>query len=78
MHWSVILLMVIIAIFMFAVGFVVALLHCDKKMKNMTFGELFVTRDNLEPFLVPKVPMETIAEQTYITLEVKLVNDSQN
>lgn len=77
MHWSIILLMVIVAVFMFALGVVLTMLHCDKKMKNMTFGELFVTRNNFEPFLVPKVPMETIAEQIYITLEVKLVDDSQ-
>lgn len=77
MHWSIILLMVLIAIFMFAIGVVIAMLHCDKKMKNITVGELFVTKTELQPYLVAKVPMETIAGQTYVTFEVKIVDDSQ-
>ena len=77
MHWSVILLMAIIAIFMFALGVVLTMLHCDKKMKNLTVGELFITKTEHQPYLVAKVPMESIAEQTCVTFEVKMVDDSQ-
>lgn len=78
MHWSVILLMVIIAIFMFALGVVLTMLHCDKKMKNITVGDLFITKNDFQPYLVAKIPMEAVAEQTYVTFEVKLVDNSQN
>lgn len=77
MHWSIVLLMVIIAIFMFAIGFVVAMLRCDKKMQTKTVGELFVTKTELQPYLVARIPMEVVAEQTYVTFEVKVVDDSQ-
>lgn len=77
MPWSIILLMVIIAIFMFAIGFVVAMLRCDKKMQTKTVGDLFITKNEHQPYLVAKIPMEAIAEQTYVTFEVKVVDDSQ-
>lgn len=77
MHWSIVLLMVIIAIFMFALGFIVSMLHCDKKMKNITVGDLFITKNEHQPYLVAKIPMESVAEQTYVTFEVKVVDDSQ-
>lgn len=77
MHWSIILLMVIIAVFMFAIGAVVTMLRCDKKMKNITVGELFITKSEHQPYLVANIPMEVVAEQTYVTFEVKLIDDSQ-
>lgn len=77
MHWSITLLMVIIALFMFAIGVVVTMLHCDKKMKNITVGELFITKNDHQPYLVARIPMEAVAERTYVTFEVKIVDDSQ-
>lgn len=77
MHWSIVILMAITAIFMFTIGVVVTMLHCDKKMKNVTVGDLFITKNELQPYLVAKVPMESIAEQVYVTFEVKMVDDSQ-
>ena len=77
MHWSIVLLMIILALFMFALGVVVTMLHCDKKMNGATVGELFITKTEHQPYLVARVPMEHIAEQTYVTFEVKVVDDSQ-
>lgn len=77
MHWSIALLMVIIAIFMFAIGGIAGVLYCDKKMQGKTVGDLFITKTEHQPYLVAKVPMEAIAEQTYVTFEVKIVDDSQ-
>lgn len=77
MHWSIIVLMVVIAIFMFGLGVVLTMLRCDKKMSNTTVGELFITKADHQPYLVARVPMEAIAAETYVTFEVKLVDDSQ-
>jgi hypothetical protein len=77
MSWYIVLLLIGIAVFMFAVGFIGAMLHCDKKMQGVSVGELFVTKTEYQPYLVARVPMEYIAEQTYVTFEVKVVDDSQ-
>jgi hypothetical protein len=69
--------MVVIAVFTFALGVVLTMLHCDKKMKNVAVGDLFVTKKDFQPYLVAKIPMEAISELTYATFEVKLVDDSQ-
>lgn len=77
MTWYSILIGLLICIAMFCAGYVFALLRCDKKMKNITVGDLFITKAEHQPYLVAKIPMEAIAEQTYVTFEVKMVDDSQ-
>lgn len=77
MQWYVILLLIGIGIFMFAVGFTGAMLYCDKKMGNLTVGDLYITKHNHEPYLVAKLPMEEVATRTYVTFEVRVVDDSQ-
>lgn len=77
MTWYGILILVIGVIVAFVAGFVASMMHCDKKMKNITVGDLYITKQRFEPYLVAKIPMESVAERTYVTFEVRLVDDSQ-
>ena len=77
MYWSIVLLLIGIGVFMFAIGFIGAMLHCDKKMKNITVGDLYITKQRHEPYLVAKFPMEELEKCTYVTFEVRVVDDSQ-
>jgi hypothetical protein len=77
MSWYIVLLLIGIAVFMFAVGFIGAMLHCDNKMRSLTVGDLYITKHRNEPYLVAKIPMEDVAKRTYVTFEVRVVDDSQ-
>lgn len=77
MTWYVLLLMVAVAMVGLIVGFMVGIVRCDQKTSNMTVGDLFITKDDYQPYLAAKIPMENIAERTYVTFEVKVVDDSQ-
>lgn len=77
MTWYGVLICILVCIAMFGAGYVVSMLRCDTKMKNITVGDLFITKAEHQPYLVAKVPMEAIAEKTYVTFEVRVVDDSQ-
>lgn len=77
MTWYGLLILVIGVIIAFGIGFTAAMMYCDKKMKNITVGDLYITKTSHEPYLVAKLPMENIAERTYVTFEVRSVDDSQ-
>ena len=77
MTWYGILILVVGIVIAFGAGFTASMLICDKKMKNTTVGDLYITKQRYEPYLVAKIPMESVAERTYVTFEVRLVDDSQ-
>lgn len=78
MPWYVIVGIVLLGIFLYAIGFVSALIYCDKQISNKkAMGDLYITIPELEPYLVAKVPMEEIVKESYIMLEVRKVDKSQ-
>lgn len=78
MQWYEIIVIILLAILMYAIGFASALIYCDKKISNKkAIGDLFITLPEHEPYLVAKAPMEEVAKETYIMLEVKPVKSSQ-
>ena len=78
MHWIYIVAAILAAAMMFVFGFVMALVYFDNKIQNKkTVGELYITKPGLEPYFVSKVPMEIVANETYIMLEVRTVDQTQ-
>lgn len=78
MQWFYIVAAILVAAMVFLFGFMVALLYLDKKIQNKeTVGELFITKPGFEPYFVSKIPMEIIANETYIMLEVKTIDQTQ-
>lgn len=78
MHWIYVVAAILAAAMMFVFGFVMALVYFDNKIQNKkTVGELYITKPGLEPYFVSKVPMEIVANETYIMLEVRTVDQTQ-
>lgn len=78
MHWIYVVAAILAAAMMFVFGFAMALVYFDNKIQNKkTVGELYITKPGLEPYFVSKVPMEIVANETYIMLEVRTVDQTQ-
>ena len=78
MQWVYVIIVILVAVIMFIIGFVVALLYFDHKIQNKkTIGELYITKPGLEPYFVSKIPMEIVANESYIMLEVRTVDQTQ-
>lgn len=78
MAWYVVVGLILLGVFLYIIGFISAVIYCDKKISDKkTVGDLFITLPEHEPYLVAKAPMEEVAKETYILLEVKTVKSSQ-
>ena len=78
MPWYVVVGLVFLGVFLYAIGFISAFLYCDKQISNKkSMGDLYITMPELEPYLVAKAPMEEIVKESYILLEVRKVDKSQ-
>lgn len=78
MPWYVIVGLVFLGVFLYAVGFISAFLYCDKRISDKkTMGDLYITLPEHEPYFVSKAPLEEVVKESYILLEVRPVKSSQ-